>query len=172
MIVRKMIINNSLFLFLDFCISFVLVTKWKNKFCKQLLTERIFFWKGYTNFKGDNIYNWYLYSSLETRNKCSKFNLCVQPHSIKKALGVLLQISQMVGSSSLTGQLFSIIINTLTGPAWSTRSAEAIDNQSLRRSCFRLAYTSAVGRAKGSNFCSYNSSLKWTRLGWWPAFPG
>ena len=37
MIVKTMIINNSFFLSLDFWISFSLVTKWRNKFCKQLL---------------------------------------------------------------------------------------------------------------------------------------
>ena len=36
-VVKTMIINNSLFLSVDFWISFSLVTKWRNKFCKQLL---------------------------------------------------------------------------------------------------------------------------------------
>ena len=36
MIVKTMIINDSLFLSLDFWISFSLVTKGRNKFCKQL----------------------------------------------------------------------------------------------------------------------------------------
>ena len=40
-----MFINNGLFLSLDFCISFSLVTKWKNKFCKQLLKKDILFGK-------------------------------------------------------------------------------------------------------------------------------